>query len=711
MPYFGAIAFGAYRINNIRSWAMRASVTNNIIGMIDAYSSTSGDKKEKLVAAFTSASAAGLLVDITGFKTASISEENVKLALEHIANKLGNMIDVYILVKDALDEKTSAQILGDDVKVFSDFTSIILSLADSMGKKFRNNEIIDGINTAVYGMANNLLIAVSHDNHFLDNFRNVDPLVINLQDDKRKIKDNGFTYFDHNGDGFAELTEWLTEGQGLLVIDVNGNGQIDDGSELFGNYTILKNGRKAADGFAALRESDGNRDGVIDTKDAVWQNLRLWLDDGDGITQEGELKTLEEVGISSLSLETMTDSDGKTIFGTFTRSDGTSGEMKDCLYFVNMQNAVAKELVSIPEEIATELYLPASGTLLSSWQFMAQADNEDLQNLLRDYQNSADKTEKSAILDEILFLMAGDRIYSTKRGKDMDARKLNVIEKYYGEKFRDGGKVDKWTGPILTDLYSNVKRFYEGWLSAQTTVADLFSEIALVFDEESETAGFDFSYVKAKIDAAVEADFFMGKDKLAEFANAMYSFNLADLPEYVEMCQGYIAQNDELALTVYSAGRNIFAGTGENDKLQSESSNAIIMGKEGNDTLRAHGNDVILSGGKGDDYLEGGWGDDTYVWEAGCGNDTIDNTERYYGTWGNPVDRGKDTLKFGGDVFIDMLSWQKDKNDLIATFADTGETLTIKDWYGRTFNRIDVLEFADGSYTANDIEQLAGITA
>ena len=138
----------------------------------------------------------------------------------------------------------------------------------------------------------------------LDRLRKaIDPVVLNLSEES---KANGlgasYSYFDYDGDGFAERTAWIGEQQGLLVVDLNENGIIDDGKELFGDKTILKNGCQAKDGYQALKDVDDNKDGVIDSQDSAWLKLRVWVDNGDGMTQEGELKTLEELGIESIKL-------------------------------------------------------------------------------------------------------------------------------------------------------------------------------------------------------------------------------------------------------------------------------------------------------------------------------------------------------------------------------------------------------------------------
>lgn len=89
-----------------------------------------------------------------------------------------------------------------------------------------------------------------------------------------------------------------------------GCGIINNGTELFGNNTLLKNGTKAANGFEALKEYDENHDGVIYAKDNIYNTLRLWQDsNSDGITDKGELHTLSELGAASINLGYSTNTD------------------------------------------------------------------------------------------------------------------------------------------------------------------------------------------------------------------------------------------------------------------------------------------------------------------------------------------------------------------------------------------------------------------
>ena len=114
----------------------------------------------------------------------------------------------------------------------------------------------------------------------------------------------GGVHFDLDADAEAEATSWTRDGSNaFLCLDRNGNGIIENGQELFGNYTVLSNGSRAQNGYEALAEYDqpalgGNGDGWIDPDDAIWPFLRVWADDNhDGISQSHELSSLDAAGI------------------------------------------------------------------------------------------------------------------------------------------------------------------------------------------------------------------------------------------------------------------------------------------------------------------------------------------------------------------------------------------------------------------------------
>lgn len=186
------------------------------------------------------------------------------------------------------------------------------------------------------------------------------PIVLDLDGDG--IETRSVTQgarFDHAADGFAELTGWVGADDGLLVRDLDGNGRIDSGRELFGSETLLANGARAAHGFEALAELDANGDGVLDASDPVFAELRVWQDaDGNGRTDTGELLTLEEAGVRSIhvaySNSNFVDAQGNAHrqVGSYTTTDGETRAATDIWVHTDAIYSVPTEWVEVPEDTA-----------------------------------------------------------------------------------------------------------------------------------------------------------------------------------------------------------------------------------------------------------------------------------------------------------------------------------------------------------------------
>ncbi len=122
--------------------------------------------------------------------------------------------------------------------------------------------------------------------------------------------------FDIDHDGKKEITGWMSAQDGIVVMDLNNNGQIDDIHETFSEYfngTVGTNGeagiKNYANGFAALTSLDSNGDNRFTNADTAWNNVRVWQDaDQDGKSDPGELKRLNELGITLINLSSASES-------------------------------------------------------------------------------------------------------------------------------------------------------------------------------------------------------------------------------------------------------------------------------------------------------------------------------------------------------------------------------------------------------------------
>ena len=128
------------------------------------------------------------------------------------------------------------------------------------------------------------------------------PLVLDLDGDGLELTTDRVS-FDLLATGQPQKVTWAGASEGILALDLDNDGRVTSGRELFGNRSDC-GGARCADGAAALAAHDQNADGRIDSKDPVFEALRVWVDrNQDGRSQSGELSSLADHGIKSLSLK------------------------------------------------------------------------------------------------------------------------------------------------------------------------------------------------------------------------------------------------------------------------------------------------------------------------------------------------------------------------------------------------------------------------
>jgi hypothetical protein len=241
-----------------------------------------------------------------------------------------------------------------------------------------------------------------------DNSKNKSsPLVLDLDGDGVELAslENGHAYFDLDADGFAEKTGWVSPDDGLLALDKNGNGVIDNTHELFGTSTT--------DGFTILSALDDNNDGVINDQDNSFSSLQVWTDvDQDGYSDNGELQSLEALGITSINLaatETDITQAGNLIshVSSFSWADGSNGEIVDAWFKLDQALTRYRGEGSIIEEAASLPNLRGYGTVKNLR--LAASENPELLQAVQELTqlSPANLTAFDAAFDNFLVLWTG----------------------------------------------------------------------------------------------------------------------------------------------------------------------------------------------------------------------------------------------------------------------------------------------------------------
>ena len=495
--------------------------------------------------------------------------------------------------------------------------------------------------------------------------------------------------FDLDNNGFAERAGWTDGRDGFLVRDIDGNGRIDNGGELFGNHTKLHNGEKAANGFEALKELDDDGDGKITRADKAWSELRVWQDrNQDAWSAKGELYTLDELGIESINTaytdSKLVDTAGNAHrqVSAATKRDGTRLSVADVWFAADLADTRQTGSWTPSEAVFRLPEIRGFGNVPDLRR--AMAGNPALQNAVEEYL-AADSAQRKLLLDPLIYLWTGvETVDKQSRGSYIDARQLAALEALTGEKFlQNGSNSQPWqhAGKILQKEYRKFAAYVAAHLDAHNhpvfaRITDdetgentydravLNAEIAKLLAQKNFPKVIELAalarnldtYKDWKVQAAALLDFELIRSELSK----MYQHNPQEAFVWLGKLLTEGGQEDWidgrilLAQYVWEARK---AGTLETfvaalgketlallNRTQGESGNNILQSLEwdAKKDVSMYGNagDDTLIGGDGNDWLDGGEGDDTLI--GGAGNDKL------YGSDGNDLLDGGD-----GDDMLD----------------------------------------------------------
>lgn len=531
-----------------------------------------------------------------------------------------------------------------------------------------------------------------------------DPLVLDIDGDGIEISvNNAKVLFDHNADGIKTGTQWVNSDDGMLVRDINANGSIDSGRELFGDQTLLSNGSLAANGFSALADLDINGDGLFDANDAAYTELRVWRDlNQNGVSDEGELQSLVDAGITSINLganSTGTSSYTRTI----TAADGGISSVTRTVQNVNFQtNNFYSEFTSSPEvtEAAADLpQIQGAGMVRGMREAMSlgTAQSTRLEQALNTFKAASSTQERQSLLDQVINAWSetssqadgktrnaattggwynatvGDALVAYAKAKPAEYAMMTALERFNGQAVleryvhqRSASYYEpseaRWKGytyyvveieaprvVIFAQAYNALKASVYQSLYLQTAGQELLDQVELRIDENSISV--DFSTVNAAFATKAAQDPALATVELAEFLYFAGSSlqgsdwdgaaRLADLLETTPLNAG---QTSILAGFKYKFSGALGDTTASNLSGDYYYDSSVLVGRAGNDVVTGGSLNDILIGGQGNDQLFGGYGNDQLV--GGQGNDYLSGqwgTDIYY--WG--AGQGNDYIADG----------------------------------------------------------------
>lgn len=431
-------------------------------------------------------------------------------------------------------------------------------------------------------------------------------------------------FFDINADGWRRQVSWTKPGDGWLAYDANGNGQVDDGSEMvFSNYA-----ENAQGDLAAIAEVfDSNGDGLLTAADEKWAKFGVWVDaNQDGVSDAGEFRSLSDMGVASLSLVadgSFAVQDGNTIHGvaTVTMNDGTRLNAADVALRV------------------TDRVLDGSGTAVPQSPFSPDGEvlegtaNKDLilgktgNNVVYGYagddvilEDGGNDFIDAGEGNDMVYAGADNDLVLGGGGDDAIYAGLGDDQVFGGDGhdaiFAEGGN-DIVFGGAGNDLISG------GWgndvLSGDDGDDQLYGEAGFdaLFgrDGNDELIGMEGN---DRLDGGAGADLLDGGSGADEMVGGAGDdiYVVDDLADAATELAGEGVDTVRTGLNGYVLGAHVenllLSGT-ENLAGAGNELDNVLTGNIGNNTLSGGAGNDVLDGGAGDDTLIGGTGDDVYV--------------------------------------------------------------------------------------------------
>ncbi|WP_277576007.1 beta strand repeat-containing protein [Pseudomonas chlororaphis] len=639
----------------------------------------------------------GLISSFAALATLGIAGTAAAVGATTVATTFGGAAIIVAGIGFLLDRYGDelAGYVGDGWNSFKDFMSGALG------------DIADALSSIGDAVSQGFDDLISQLSDLFDQARNtVSPLILDLDGDGvETLGINAGVHFDHDGNGFAETTGWVSKDDGLLVWDRNGNGRIDDGSELFGNYSTLANGQNAANGFAALADLDSNHDGKIDASDAAFNQLYVWRDsNSDATVAAGELLSLTEANVGSLNIaftsQNQTDAQGNQVLqtGTYTDANGVTHSMNDIWFSVDTARTQDLSQIAISAEIAALPDMAGFGNVADLSQVMARDENGHLQTLVEQFASETDATVRQALLEQIVFVWSGAAGYSaTSRGGYIDdGRKLYAVEAFLGQTFLQSAGTNAGTpnpGPNaaaqLMQAYDQLANFVYAGLMLQTHFKPLIESLDLSL--AGNAIELDVTALVEQLRTLYNQDAELGTQTMAEFGRCLTDIGSTRGTEILaSLRQAGDVNAAGFSLVLASIGYTL--GGSENDELYGDGGVNLLLGLSGRDTIYGDAGNDTLDGGAGNDYLSGDAGSDIYRFSRGWGQDTLNNFD-------SGIEK-TDAIEFASNIASTDIAVTRSGDNLILSLKDATDKITVSNYFnndGTSPYKLDDIRFSDGT--------------